>query len=264
MLVSPLSSCSRWWPLMSLGRNRWHVLDILTPQNSERLDRSSASLPCLRPSWPSARPRDTQGDVAVLVGELVDGELAALVEPAGDADAHVEDRVRGDAGRLHVEGTLGGALLDEFAEAALVVAAAAEHAVLVGLVEAADLAVADEGLQAVAGVVADVRLHGAAQLFADVLGAGDGHDVVGDELFHRADHDLGQQFVLGGHVLVEARASDAHGGSDVAHGGGPVALCGEEPQRGLPDRRPAVVDGRALGPRRSVRPLVGPVARSAA
>ncbi|WP_329373052.1 hypothetical protein [Streptomyces sp. NBC_01483] len=59
-----------------------------------------------------------------------------------------------------------------------------------------------------------MRLHGAARLLAHIVGACDGHDVVRDELLHRADHDLGQQLVLGSHVFIEARAADTDGGSD--------------------------------------------------
>lgn len=55
---------------------------------------------------------------------MVDGELAALVEPAGHPDAHVQDRVRGDPGGPDIEDALRHAPLDEFAVAALVVAAA--------------------------------------------------------------------------------------------------------------------------------------------
>jgi hypothetical protein len=36
MLVSPSSSCGWWWPLMSLGRSRCRVLDILRPPDSDK------------------------------------------------------------------------------------------------------------------------------------------------------------------------------------------------------------------------------------
>ncbi|MFG3120361.1 hypothetical protein ACGF4C_39150 [Streptomyces sp. NPDC048197] len=62
MLISPSSSCGRWWPLMSLGRSRWHVLDIRRPPNSESLARASAPLQQIRE--PGATTRVSAAQVA--------------------------------------------------------------------------------------------------------------------------------------------------------------------------------------------------------
>ena len=85
-------------------------------------------------------------------------------------------------------------------------------------------------LEAVPGVVAHVRLGGAAQALGGVVGAGHGGPVEGEQLLHRGGHDLGQQVLLGRDVLVEARAADADRGADVGHGGGLVSAAGEQLQ----------------------------------
>lgn len=57
--------------------------------------------------------RRRAGGVAVLVGELVDRQLAAVVEPVGHAHVRVQNGVRGEARRACGEDILGRAALDE-------------------------------------------------------------------------------------------------------------------------------------------------------
>src|SRR3954464_249724 len=44
MLVSPSSSRGQWWPPMSLGRSRWHVLDILRHESQRAACTAQISL----------------------------------------------------------------------------------------------------------------------------------------------------------------------------------------------------------------------------
>jgi hypothetical protein len=83
-----------------------------------------------------------------------------------------------------------------------------------------------------------VRLDGTAKLDVRRSARIDGRALAGDQRRHRFCHDLGEQFLLGGDVLVQARAADAEGRADVHHGRQLVATLGEQPQRRFPNGLP--------------------------
>jgi len=57
--------------------------------------------------------------------------------------------------------------------------------------------------------------------------------VRGEQLLHGGDHDPGEDFLFGLDVLVQAGAAHTDGFADVGHGGGLVALRGQQ-LAGLP------------------------------
>jgi hypothetical protein len=97
--------------------------------------------------------------------------------------------------------------------------------------QTADLAVADEGLEPVSRVVADVCFRRTPETLHGILRGRDRGVVRGEHVLHGGDHDLGEDALFGFDVLVQAGASHADGSADVGHGGGLVAFRGEQFER---------------------------------
>ena len=82
------------------------------------------------------------------------------------------------------------------------------------------------------GVEDDVGFHRGDELVARFCQARESGSVSAEEVLHGGDGDLGEEFLLGGEMVVEAGGAHADGLGDVLHARGVVAALVEEVERG--------------------------------
>src|SRR5690606_14847270 len=182
-----------------------------------------------------SRTDQPERELPVLEDDLVLGQVSVLPIPHGGAHAEIEDRIGCQFGRGHPELASALALFDQPSKPAFVPCPLADYAPPVRFLETPDLPGADERLQPMAEMEADVGLRRSAQAFGDAVAADDGGPVVRQQRLHGATHDRDEDLLLRADVLVQARSPDADGGTYVGHRGGAVATLREQPEGGPKD-----------------------------